>query len=42
VKLHRVSRHGLFADTSETTVGQTLISLNLNAYKPLAQELAPC
>ena len=33
-RLQRVSRHGLFADTSETVVLDTPISLNLNAYKP--------
>ena len=32
--LQRVSRHGLFADTSETVVLGTPISLNLNAHKP--------
>jgi predicted SAM-dependent methyltransferase len=35
--LQRVPRHALFADTSETVVCGTPISLNLNAYKP-----APC
>ena len=43
-KIERVTRHGLFADTSETVVAGTLISLNLNAYKPArvpqSQELA--
>jgi predicted SAM-dependent methyltransferase len=34
VNLQRVSHHGLFNDTSNTVVGNTLISLNLNAYKP--------
>ena len=38
-RLQRVGRHGLFADTSETTVLGTPISLNLNAYKP--QHKAP-
>jgi predicted SAM-dependent methyltransferase len=32
--LQRVSRHGLFADTSETVVLGTPISLNINAHKP--------
>lgn len=36
VNLQRVSRHGLFADTSETVVLGTPISLNLNAFKPEA------
>jgi len=36
VNLQRVSRHALFADTSDTVVGSTAISLNLNAYKPAA------
>jgi predicted SAM-dependent methyltransferase len=34
VNLQRVSRHGLFADTSDTLVMGTPISLNLNAHKP--------
>lgn len=34
--LQRVSRHGLFADTSETVVLGTPISLNINAFKPQA------
>ena len=34
VNLQRVRRHGLFADTSETVVLGTPISLNLNAHKP--------
>lgn len=36
VNLQRVGRHGLFADTSETVVLGTPISLNINAYKPPA------
>jgi predicted SAM-dependent methyltransferase len=36
VNLQRVSRHALFADTSETVVAGTPISLNINAYKPAA------
>jgi len=36
VNLQRVSRHGLFPDTSETVVLGTPISLNLNAFKPAA------
>ena len=32
--LQRVSRHGLFTDTSDTAVGDTPISLNITAYKP--------
>ena len=36
VNLQRVGRHGLFADTSETVVLGTPISLNLNAHKPQA------
>jgi predicted SAM-dependent methyltransferase len=39
VKLQRVGRHGLFADTSETVVLGTPISLNINAYKPAAPPL---
>lgn len=35
VNLQRVGRHGLFADTSETVVLGTPISLNINAHKPL-------
>ena len=35
VDLRRVGRHGLFADTSETVVLGTPISLNINAHKPL-------
>jgi predicted SAM-dependent methyltransferase len=38
VKLQRVSRHGLFADTSETVVLGTPISLNINAHKPPASQ----
>lgn len=34
VNLQRVGRHGLFADTSETVVLGTPISLNINAHKP--------
>ena len=34
VGLQRVGRHGLFADTSETVVLGTPISLNVNAHKP--------
>ena len=41
VNLQRVGRHGLFADTSDTRVLGTSISLNLNAYKPAAPALAP-
>jgi predicted SAM-dependent methyltransferase len=40
VNLQRVSRHGLFADTSDTVVLGTPISLNLNAYKPAAPAAA--
>jgi predicted SAM-dependent methyltransferase len=40
VNLQRVNRHGLFADTSETVVLDTLISLNINAYKPPAAAAA--
>ena len=36
VNLQRVGRHGLFADTSETVVLGTSISLNVNAHKPAA------
>ena len=36
VKLQRVTRHGLFADTSDAVVAGTPISLNLNARKPHA------
>lgn len=36
VNLERVSRHGLFADTSETVVLGTPISLNIVAHKPAA------
>ncbi len=36
VNLQRVGRHGLFADTSETVVLGTPISLNINAHKPSA------
>lgn len=39
-RLQRVSRHGLFPDTSDTVVLGTPISLNLNAYKPLAPRRA--
>lgn len=42
VNLQRVSRHGLFADTSETVVLGTPISLNINAHKvkaPVAAEI---
>jgi len=39
--LQRVSRHALFADTSETVVGSTPISLNLNAYKPASAVACP-
>lgn len=34
VGLQRVTRHGLFEDTSETAVAGTLISLNVVAQKP--------
>ena len=36
VDVRRVTRHGLFHDTSETVVGSTLISLSLTARKPAA------
>jgi len=36
----RVQRHGLFNDTSDMVVGNTPISLNLNAYKPAVAALA--
>lgn len=36
VNLQRVTRHGLFADSSEQVLGGTPISLNLNAYKAAA------
>jgi predicted SAM-dependent methyltransferase len=36
VDLQRVSRHGLFIDNSETLVVNTPISLNMNAFKPVA------
>jgi predicted SAM-dependent methyltransferase len=36
VDLQRVSRHGLFLDNSETLVVNTPISLNMNAFKPVA------
>ncbi len=39
-KLQRVNRHGLFADTSDTVVAGTPISLNVNAYKPLMSKAA--
>lgn len=38
--LQRVPRHALFADTSETVVCGTPISLNLNAYKPALAAVA--
>lgn len=41
VNLQRVGRHGIFADTSETVVAGTPISLNINAHKPAAKPLAP-
>lgn len=41
VDLQRVSRHGLFADTSETVVLGTPISLNIKAHKPGASAAAP-
>ena len=34
VNLQRVTRHGLFTDTSDMIVAGTPISLNLDAYKP--------
>jgi predicted SAM-dependent methyltransferase len=34
--VQRVSRHGLFADTSDLAVAGTPISLNVNAYRPVA------
>ena len=40
VNLQRVGRHGLFADTSETVVLGTPISLNINAHKPAAATAA--
>jgi predicted SAM-dependent methyltransferase len=42
VNLQRVSRHAIFADTSETVVAGTPISLNINAYKPAAEKRAAC
>jgi predicted SAM-dependent methyltransferase len=39
-KLQRVNRHALFADTSETVVAGTPISLNVNAFKPQTAALA--
>lgn len=33
--VQRVPRHGLFADTSDMVVGDTPISLNVNAFKPV-------
>ncbi|MBC7939854.1 MAG: methyltransferase domain-containing protein [Chitinophagaceae bacterium] len=39
-RLQRVTRHAIFADTSDTVVAGTPISLNLNAYKPLAAAMA--
>lgn len=39
-RLQRVTNHGLFADSSQTVVAGTPISLNLNAFKPAAP--APC
>lgn len=38
--LQRVNRHGLFADTSETVVAGTPISLSVNAFKPLTPSLS--
>jgi predicted SAM-dependent methyltransferase len=35
-RLQRVPRHGLFDDTSDMVVAGTPISLNLNAFKPVA------
>jgi predicted SAM-dependent methyltransferase len=35
-RLQRVPRHGLFEDTSDMVVAGTPISLNLNAFKPVA------
>ena len=35
-RLQRVTRHGLFDDTSDMVVAGTPISLNLNAFKPVA------
>ena len=40
VNLQRVGRHGLFADTSETVVLGTPISLNINAHNPAAATAA--
>jgi hypothetical protein len=34
--VQRVPRHGLFADTSDMVVAGTPISLNVNAFKPVA------
>jgi len=39
-RLQRVTRHGLFADTSDMVVAGTPISLNMNACKPAAQVCA--
>lgn len=36
-RMQRVSRHGIFTDTSDMVVAGTPISLNLNAYKPVLQ-----
>lgn len=41
VDLKRVGRHGLFADTSETVVLGTPISLNIVAHKAMAAAPAP-
>ena len=38
VNPQRVSRHGLFSDTSDSAMAGTAISLNMNAYKPLAAQ----
>lgn len=40
VDLRRVTRHGLFADTSDMIVAGTPISLNLDAFKAVHGELA--
>ena len=38
--VQKVQRHGLFRDTSDMAVAGTAISLNLNAYKPVASVTA--
>ncbi len=39
-KLQRVTRHGLFQDTSDTVVAGTSISLNITAMKPVLEPVA--